>query len=70
MVTIEEERSTLEYQETMNVYLENISSTSQQIWISIYEVIHDSYFKAVRLLPTKVLDHCKKKRKLTSKHTK
>ena len=29
--TIEEERNTLEYQETMNLDIENIASTSQQI---------------------------------------
>ena len=68
MVTIEEERKTLEYQETMNLDIENIASISQQICISIYEVIHDDYFKSVKLFPTQVLDHCKSKR--TSKHTK
>ena len=52
MVTIEEERNTLEYQETMNLDTEKITSTSQQIWRSIYEVIHDDYFKAVKLFPT------------------
>ena len=60
MVTIEDKRKTLEYQETMNLDIENISSTSQQIWKSIYEVIDDSYFKAVKLFPTECLDHCKK----------
>ena len=60
MVTVEEERKNLEYQETMNLYIENISSTSQQIWRSIYEVIHDDYFNAVKLFPTQLLDHCKK----------
>ena len=52
MVTIEEDKKTLEYQEKMNLDIENISSTSQQIWRSIYEVIHDDYFKAVELSPT------------------
>ena len=44
----------------MNLDIEKISSTSQKIWRSIYEVIFDDYFKAVKLFPTKVLDHCKK----------
>ena len=33
MVTIEEENNTLEYQEKMNLDIENIDSSSQQIWI-------------------------------------
>ena len=61
MVTIEEARTTLEYQETTNLDIENIDSTSQQIWRSIYEVIHDDYFKAVELFPAQYLDHCKKR---------
>ena len=59
MVTIEEEKKTLEYQETMNSDIENIAITSQKIWISIYKVIHDDYFQAVKLFPTQFLDHCK-----------
>ena len=50
----------MEYQETMNLDIENIASTSQQIWKSIYEVIHDNDLKAVKLSPTQFLDHCKK----------
>ena len=52
MVTIEEEKTTLEYQETPNIDIENVASTSQQIWRSIYEVIQDDYFKAVKLFLT------------------
>ena len=66
MVTIEVERNNLKYQETINLDIENIASTSQQIWRSIYEVIHDDYFKAIKLFPTPFLYHCKK----TSKRTK
>ena len=44
----------------MNLDIENIDSINQQIWRSIYEVIHDDYFKAVTLFPTQFLDHCKK----------
>ena len=44
----------------MNLGIENIASKSQQIWISIYEVIHDHYLKAVKLFPTEFLDNCKK----------
>ena len=58
MVTIEEERNTLEYQEGMNLDIENIASTSQWIWRSIYEFIHDDYFKSVKLFPTKFIDYC------------
>ena len=32
VVTIEDEKKTLEYQETMNFDIENIASTGQQIW--------------------------------------
>ena len=60
VVTIEEESKTLVYQETINLDSENISSTGQQIWISIYEVICDDYFKAVKLFPTEFLNQCKK----------
>ena len=52
VVTIEEERKTLEYQETMDLDIEHIASTNQQIWISIYEVIHDYYFKVVKFFPS------------------
>ena len=44
----------------MNIDIENISITSQEIWRSIYEVIHDDDFKTVKLFPTQFLDHCKK----------
>ena len=57
VVTIEEERKTLEYQETVNLDIENITSTSQQIWRSIYEVFHGYYYIAVKLFPTECLDH-------------
>ena len=67
--TIEEDRTTLEYKETMTLDVENIASTSQQIWISMYEVIHDDYFKTVKFLPTEFLNKCIKK-KWTSKLTK
>ena len=45
VVTIEEEKKTLEYQETMNVDVENISSKKQMCWGPIYEVIDNSYFQ-------------------------
>ena len=60
MITIEDEKKTLEYQETINLNIENIASTSQNIWRSIYEVIGDSYFNVVKLFPTELLDQCKK----------
>ena len=51
MVTIEDEKN-LEYQETMNLDIKNIAIKSQQIWRSIYEVIHYDYFKVVKFFPT------------------
>ena len=45
----------------MNSDIENIASTSQKNWRSIYEVIHDDYFKAVKIFPTQFLDECLKK---------
>ena len=41
VVTIEEEMNTSEYQETMNLDIDKIPSTSQQFWRSLYEVIDD-----------------------------
>ena len=32
---------------------------NKQIWRSIYEVIHDYYFKVVKLLPSGFLNQCK-----------
>ena len=46
------------YQEIMNLDIENIASTNQQFCRSIYEVINDSYFKVVTLLPTPLLNQC------------
>ena len=43
----------------MNLEIENISSTYQHIWRSIYEVIHDYHFKAVKFFPSKILNQCK-----------
>ena len=62
MVTIEDEKKTLECQETMNLDIENIASTSQKNWRSIYEFIHDDYFKGVKFFPTEFLNHCKDKK--------
>ena len=50
----------MEYQETMNLDIENIASTNQNIWRSIYDVIDDSYFKVVKFFLTEFLDQCKK----------
>ena len=35
----------------MNLDIENIASTNQNIWRSIYEVIHDDNFKVVKFFP-------------------
>ena len=50
---------TLEHQETMNVEIENIAITKQPFWISIYEVIDDSYFEVVNLFPKTFKNQCK-----------
>ena len=39
VVTIEEEKNTFEYQETMNVDVENIANKKQKFWRPIYEVV-------------------------------
>ena len=43
----------------MNVDIENIASKNQQIWRSIYEVIHYHYFRVVKFFPNKILNQCK-----------
>ena len=60
MVTIEGDSNTMENQEKMNLDIENIASTTQQILRSIYEVVHDDYFKAVTLFSTQFLERCLK----------
>ena len=49
----------MEYQETMNLDIENIASPSQKTFRSIYEVINDDYFKAVKFFPTEFLNQFK-----------
>ena len=44
----------------MNLDIENIASSRQQIWRSIYEVIPDDYFKFVKFFPAGFLNQCKK----------
>ena len=56
VVTLKEEKKTQEYQETMNLDIENISSKKQPFRRSIYKVINDSYFEETKLFPTKYLD--------------
>ena len=56
VVTIEEEMKNLEYQETMNVEIENIASEKQPSWIPIHEVIENSYFAETKCFPTEFLD--------------
>ena len=51
----------MKYQEIMNLDIENIASTSQNNWRSIYEFIHDDDFKSVKLLSSKFLRHSKRK---------
>ena len=42
----------------MNLYIENIASTNQSFWISIYEVIDDWYFEVVKPFPIIFLNQC------------
>ena len=42
LVTIKEYNNTLKYQETSNLDIGHIASLSQQLWISMYEVIDDT----------------------------
>ena len=51
VLTIEQGKKPLEYQETMDLDIGKIASTNQQIWRSIYEVTHGDYFKVVNLFP-------------------
>ena len=39
--SVEEEKKTLEYQEILNLDIEDIASTNQKNWRSIYEVTHN-----------------------------
>ena len=54
------QKKTLEYQEKTNLDIENIASTSQNIWRSIYEVLHDDFFSVLKFFPTEFLNQCKK----------
>ena len=56
---MKEEKKTLEYQETMNVYIENIASKKYPFWRSVYEVIKNSYFEKTKLFPTTFLNQCR-----------
>ena len=56
---MKEDNKTLEYQETINVDIENIASKKQPFWRTIYEVIDYSYFEIVKLCPTTFLNQCK-----------
>ena len=48
---MKEEKNNLKYKGAINVEIENIASKKQQFWISIYEVIDDSYFGVVIFFP-------------------
>ena len=52
VVTTKEENITLEYQETINVDIENIACKKQPFWRPIYEVVDKSYFEETKLFPT------------------
>ena len=56
---MKEYNKTLEYQETMNVDIDNIASKKQPFCTPIYDVIENSYFDETGLFPTKNLDQCK-----------
>ena len=50
MICLLQQKKTLEYQETMNLDIENIASLKKN-WRPIYEVIENSYFEATKLFP-------------------
>ena len=58
VVTMKEQKKTFKYQETMNLYIDNISSKKQPFWRPIYEVTENSYFEETKLFPTIVLNQC------------
>ena len=59
VVTMKEDNNTFEYQETINLYIENIASKKRTFWRPIYKVIENSYFEATKLFPTKNLNQCR-----------
>ena len=59
IITIKKYNNTLEYQETINGDIENITSKKEQFWKSIYEVIDYSYFGVVNFFPKLFLNQCK-----------
>ena len=58
VISIEEEQKNSEYQEIINVDVENIANNNKN-WRPIYEVIDDSFFAATKIFPTEFLDQCK-----------
>ena len=67
VVTIEEEKNNLEYKETMNLDKENFLVQVNQFGDQYMKLLMIHILK-MRLFPTDVLDHCKK-RKQTSNLT-
>ena len=57
MVSIEYEKNTLEYQETMNLEIGKI--VNKKNWRPIYEVIDNSVFAVTNVFLTEILDQCK-----------
>ena len=49
----------MEYQENVNVGIENVSSKKQPSWRPIYEVIDNSYFVETKFFSTEFLDQCR-----------
>ena len=59
VVTLKEEKNTLEYQDTMSVDIKNIASKKQPFWWATYEVIENSYIEEIKLFPTIFLNQSK-----------
>ena len=49
--SMEEEHKTVEYQDTLKVYVKNIARNRRKIWRQIYEVIDAPYFEEIENLP-------------------
>ena len=59
VLTMKPEKINLEYQEMINVDIENIVNKKQPFRRSIYEVIENSYYEETKLFPTIFSNQCR-----------
>ena len=62
IISMEVDQKTLEYQERLNIDIENISKNKTKNWRPMYEIIDTSFFAATKRFPPEFLDHCKNNR--------